>query len=254
LATAAAATERVIIGASVFVPALRPVVLAAKQLASLQLVSAGRLVVGIGSGGGPGQWAAAGVPYTERGRRTDDALRIIPRLLAGEEVVVNGHPTVLEPAVARPPFWIGNASRIAIRRAAEFGDGWFPSLVPPAAVRAGAQELADLSATPPTIAVGVTGALGAGLPTREELEARIASSYGIPATGIPITGAPQQVAARFHEFIGAGAHHIVMGISAGDWRDQISLIAEARSLLREPTSTEPTGQEAPTSTAPPSTI
>lgn len=239
LATAAASTERIIVGAGVFVPALRPVVLAAKQLASLQLVSTGRLVVGVGSGGGPGQWAAAGVPYAERGRRTDDALQIIPGLLAGEEVLVDGHPTVLEPAVPRPPFWIGNASRAAIRRAAKWGDGWFPSLVSPAVVRAGVRDLAALTATPPTVAVGVSGALGAGAPTQEDLEARIASSYGIPATGIPITGSPPQVAARLHEFREAGAGHVVMGISAGDWRDQTTLLAQARALLREPTSTAP---------------
>lgn len=231
LATAAAATERIAIGAGVFVPALRPVVLAAKQLASLQMVSAGRLVVGVGSGGGPGQWAAAGVPYAERGRRTDEALQIIPRLLAGEEVVVNGHPTVLEPAVARVRFWIGNASGVAIRRAAEFGDGWFPSLVSPSTVRAGARRLAELAGTPRTIAVGATGTFGAGAPAQEDLEARIADIYGMPATGIPITGSPSQVAARIHEYSQAGVHHIVMGISAGDWRTQINLLAEARALL-----------------------
>ncbi|MFC7719195.1 LLM class flavin-dependent oxidoreductase [Nonomuraea recticatena] len=84
LAIAAAATTRIRIGTSVFVPAIRPVVWAAKQIATLQYVSGGRLVLGVGSGGGPAQWAAAGVPYGERGRRTDTALELLPHLLAGE--------------------------------------------------------------------------------------------------------------------------------------------------------------------------
>ncbi|MFD0656283.1 LLM class flavin-dependent oxidoreductase [Thermocatellispora tengchongensis] len=115
LATAAAVTERVTIGASVFVPAIRPVAWAAKQVASLQYVSGGRLVLGVGSGGGEEQWAAAGVPYKQRGRRTDTALELLPRLLAGEAVRLAdepGRPVVtLAPAVPVPPIWVGNASR-----------------------------------------------------------------------------------------------------------------------------------------------
>ncbi|GAA2210319.1 hypothetical protein GCM10009850_057780 [Nonomuraea monospora] len=88
LATAAAATSRVRIGTSVFIPAIRPLAWAAKQVATLQYVSGERLVLGVGSGGGPAQWAAAGVPYEERGRRTDAALELLPRLLAGEAVVL----------------------------------------------------------------------------------------------------------------------------------------------------------------------
>src|SRR5262245_14288573 len=57
LAVAATATRRVKIGASVFVPAIRPLAWAAKQVASLQYVSQGRLILGIGSGGGAKQWA-----------------------------------------------------------------------------------------------------------------------------------------------------------------------------------------------------
>ncbi|WP_406046780.1 LLM class flavin-dependent oxidoreductase [Kribbella sp. NBC_00889] len=68
LATAAAVTERVAIGASVFVPAIRPLAWAAKQIASLQYVSGERLILGVGSGGGEEQWRAAEVPFAERGR------------------------------------------------------------------------------------------------------------------------------------------------------------------------------------------
>ncbi|MFB9297546.1 LLM class flavin-dependent oxidoreductase, partial [Kibdelosporangium philippinense] len=84
LTVAATSTRRIKVGASVFVPAIRPLAWAAKQIASLQYVSQGRLILGIGSGGGAKQWAAAGVPFAQRGQRTDTALRLLPRLLAGE--------------------------------------------------------------------------------------------------------------------------------------------------------------------------
>src|SRR3954452_24671791 len=63
LAAAAAGTDRGAIGVSVLVPAIRPLAWAAKQVASLQYISGGRVILGIGSGGGEGQWLAAEVPY-----------------------------------------------------------------------------------------------------------------------------------------------------------------------------------------------
>jgi alkanesulfonate monooxygenase SsuD/methylene tetrahydromethanopterin reductase-like flavin-dependent oxidoreductase (luciferase family) len=220
LAVAAAATQRIRIGASVFVPAIRPLAWAAKQVASLQYVSRGRLVLGIGSGGGPKQWAAAGVPYEERGKRTDTALRLLPRLLAGEEA----DGIELAPAVSRPPFWIGNASAVAIQRAARYGDGWFPSLITPADVAKGAKQIGDRL----TIAVGAAGRLGTG--DRAEIAAGISKAYGMPverAVQLPITGGPQEVAERLAAYEAAGAHHLVVGVSGGDWRKQCELLAAA---------------------------
>ncbi len=212
LATAVAVTTRIRIGASVLIPAIRPPAWAAKQIASLQHVSGHRLILGLGSGGGPEQWAAAGVPYAERGRRTDTALRLLPPLLAGDEVVLPdepGRPSVaLAPAVPPPPFWIGNAAPVARRRAAQFGDAWFPSLIPPAEVAAAAARLAELAVThhrpAPTITIGATGALGSapGLPTAAEIAGNIARAYGMApdqASLLPVTGSPAQVADRLAE-------------------------------------------------------
>ncbi|GAB3936121.1 hypothetical protein GCM10029976_047420 [Kribbella albertanoniae] len=231
LATVAAVTETIAIGASVFIPALRPLALAAKQVASVQHLSNGRVILGIGSGGGPAQWAAAGVPYADRGRRTDRALDLLPGLLAGEPVVVDGQRVVLEPAVTRPPFWVGNASAVALRRAARAGDGWFPSLIPAAEVAAGAARLAELADTPRVIAVGATGALGGDVASQGEIEESIRANYGRAAVGVPITGGPRQVADRLAEFHQAGAHHLVMGFADGDWRTQCDLLADATATL-----------------------
>jgi alkanesulfonate monooxygenase SsuD/methylene tetrahydromethanopterin reductase-like flavin-dependent oxidoreductase (luciferase family) len=142
--------------------------------------------------------------------------------------------------VAPPPIWVGNASRAAIGRAARLGDGWFPSLVPPAEVAAGAAQLAGLAAghgrPVPVIAVGAAGALGSGpgVPTREQVASNISGGYGRPLEEVlplPITGDPREAAERLAAYRDAGARHIVMGIAGGDWRRQCDLLAEARSLL-----------------------
>ncbi len=241
LAVAAGATTRIRIGASVFVPAIRPLAWSAKQIASLQHVSDGRLVLGVGSGGGAGQWAAAGVPYGERGRRTDTALDLLPRLLAGETVTLADEPAKvrLEPAVTPPPIWVGNASAMAVRRAARHGDGWFPSMVPPSAVASGRAVLAELAAAhgrpEPVVAVGATGVLGSapGLPTRASIASGI-TGYGIPleeARRLPVTGKPARAAERLAAYREAGARHVVLGFAGGDWREQCDLLAEVRALL-----------------------
>jgi alkanesulfonate monooxygenase SsuD/methylene tetrahydromethanopterin reductase-like flavin-dependent oxidoreductase (luciferase family) len=245
LATAAAATDRIRIGASVFIPAIRPVVWAAKQIASLQHVSGNRLVLGVGSGGGPGQWAAAGVPFAERGRRTDTALELLPRLLAGENTRLRdepGEPTVtLAPTVAMPPVWVGNASEAAIRRAARLGDGWFPSLISPRELAEGGALLAELAAEhgrpAPIIAIGGAAALGSGpgVPSRAEIASGISGGYGRPledVIDIPLTGHPKEAAERLAAYRDAGARHAIIGISGGDWRAQVDLLGEVRTLLR----------------------
>lgn len=239
LAAAAAGTRRLFVGTSVFVPAIRPLAWAAKQLATLQHVSGGRLILGVGSGGGAAQWAAAGVPYADRGPRTDTALRLLPRLLAGEPVPLppDAADVRMLPAVPVPPIWVGNRSRVAIRRAARYGDGWFPSLLTAADVRRGAADLAEAAAEhgrpTPTVAVGATGALGSDAPARDDIAARIRRAYDLPderAAEIPVTGRPAEAAERLAAYAGAGARHLVVGFAGGDWRRQCDLFAEAARL------------------------
>jgi alkanesulfonate monooxygenase SsuD/methylene tetrahydromethanopterin reductase-like flavin-dependent oxidoreductase (luciferase family) len=85
LATAAAVTGRVKIGFGVMLLALRPVAWAAKQISTLQYVSGERVLLGVGTGNpahGDTGWRAVGASYADRGRRTDDALAVLPDLVA----------------------------------------------------------------------------------------------------------------------------------------------------------------------------
>jgi len=135
LAIAAAVTERITIGFGVMLLALRPVSWAAKQISTLQYVSGNRIVLGVGTGNpahGDIGWRAAGMPYKSRGRRTDESLRVLPALVTGQAGVLgDGLEVTLAPGSAMPPVLVAGNGEKALRRAAEYGDGWMCVGLPP---------------------------------------------------------------------------------------------------------------------------
>ena len=187
LSAAARATTRVGLGFGVMILPLHPVIWVAKQVASLQNVSGGRVILGIGAGGDRHQasWAAAGVPRRERGRRTDAALRVLPGLIAGRPTRLDDQPdgplVQLAPPAAVPPILVGGMSDAALARAAEHGDGWFAMTAGALAESTG--RLAELAAARnrplPQITVSVLTALRGdpalpgGTPRRRQGPARL---------------------------------------------------------------------------------
>lgn len=133
LAAAAAATERLRLIASVIVLSRRRPHLVAQAAGSLDRLSGGRLVLGIGAGSDPGDFLPFGDPFDVAGRvaRMDEAAGIIDRLLRGERVSHEGDAfRIADAAVGprpiqqqRPPIWVGGTRPAAIRRAARW-DGW----------------------------------------------------------------------------------------------------------------------------------
>jgi probable F420-dependent oxidoreductase len=123
LAYLAAMTRRVLLGTSVYLLPLRNPLLAAKQAVSLDRLSEGRLVLGVGVGWLESEFAALGVPYRERGRRTDEAIAVLKDLCGPDSADFLPKP-VQRP---HPPLWIGGRSDAARRRAARAGDAWHPS-------------------------------------------------------------------------------------------------------------------------------
>ncbi|MBI3197934.1 MAG: LLM class F420-dependent oxidoreductase [Rhodospirillales bacterium] len=135
MAYVAARTKRIRLVAAVLVVPHRPAVLAAKMLATLDVLSGGRLVVGIGAGWLETEFdAVVTTPFAERGAVTDeyiDAFRILwtepsPRF-AGRYTHFDG--IVLEPKPVQrphPPIWVGGEAGPAVRRAARVGDAWYP--------------------------------------------------------------------------------------------------------------------------------
>lgn len=121
---------------SVSLPTLRGPVPVAKALAALDVLSAGRLVAGLGPGSSAADHAAVGVPFEERWRRLDEAVPLLRALLRGEPGPGSGTfypvPAVaLSPLPVTPggvPLWIGSwGSTAGLRRVARLGDGWLAS-------------------------------------------------------------------------------------------------------------------------------
>lgn len=163
LSLVAGVTNRVKLGTSVMVLPIREPVLLAKQLATLQFLSSGRLVLGAGIGWYPPEYAATGVRKSDRGPRTDEILDIIIPLLEGETVSYRGRfysidDVMIEPRVAqRPEIWIGGGSQLADPESPElprFADavkarilrteGWIPRpTCPPADIARDWEELQE---------------------------------------------------------------------------------------------------------------
>jgi probable F420-dependent oxidoreductase len=140
MAAVAARTTRLKFGPSVLITPFRSPVMAARELAMIDYLSSGRMLPAFGIGvEQEREFLAAGVPFKERGRRTDEAIAIMRRCWEEDEVTFDGEfwkldrITVLPKPLQRPfPLWIGGNSEAAMRRAGRFGDGWIPSFITPA--------------------------------------------------------------------------------------------------------------------------
>jgi probable F420-dependent oxidoreductase len=132
LAAIAGRTRRIKFGVNVVSVAMREPVLLAKQCATIDMLSSGRLLPGFGIGSPRGgEWTAMHLDASTRGRKTDEALEIISRLWAGEVLDYDGRHFKLTQAQIAPlpvqpdlPMWIGGSSDAAIRRTARVGTGW----------------------------------------------------------------------------------------------------------------------------------
>jgi probable F420-dependent oxidoreductase len=134
LSFAAAATSKVLLHTNLLVLAYRNPFLAAKGIASLDVLSGGRTVIGLGAGYLEPEFDALGIPFDDRNDRMDEALAAMQAAWTGESVSLHGERfgapgnTMLPRPVQRPrpPLWIGGNSRRAVRRAVESADGWSP--------------------------------------------------------------------------------------------------------------------------------
>ena len=126
----AGATERIQLGTSVLVLPMRQPVLLAKVLATLDHLSGGRLTLGVGVGWCEEEFEVLSAPYDRRGRRTDEALRLLRAFWSEDWVDFEGEFYRVDGWTCRPrpagtiPFWFGGDTRPQMERAVRFGDGW----------------------------------------------------------------------------------------------------------------------------------
>ena len=109
LAFIAGITERISIGTKVLILPYRPTLPTAKWVAGIQELSNGRMLFGVGVGWMEEEFRALGVDRSRRGEITDDALEIIHRCFASDDVEINGQRFLFRPRPARPPIYVGGA-------------------------------------------------------------------------------------------------------------------------------------------------
>jgi len=131
LTWAAAYTKRVRLGTSVLVLPMRHPLPLAKELATLQCLSEGRLILGAGVGWLKEEYAALGVPFTERGARMDEGIAMMravwtedPVSFASKHIAAEIQDMRMQPKPPPIPIWVGGISDKAIERAVKLGDGW----------------------------------------------------------------------------------------------------------------------------------
>jgi probable F420-dependent oxidoreductase len=140
----AAVTERVRLLSHVYVLPYRHPLVVAKAWATLDRLSGGRAVLGVGTGHVEGEFDALDVPFADRGRLLDEAIDAVRAALTDEFASHQGEHWTFTDVGQRPrpvqrslPIWVGGSSKPAMRRAAERGDGWLPQGPPEGGMEAG---------------------------------------------------------------------------------------------------------------------
>ena len=153
LAYVAGKTQRIRLGTSVIILPYRHPLFMAKALATIDVLSGGRLIVGAAVGWLAEEFEALGIPFSERGDRSDEALKVMRAVWTEAEPKFEGRffrfarikaePKPLQKP--HPPIWIGGGSPAALRRAAEFADAWHPSHRPVEEIATLAKQFKELA-------------------------------------------------------------------------------------------------------------
>lgn len=252
LAAVAALTERVTLGTAVLLPALRHPIALAHQLATLDRISEGRLVAGMGAGfptrQTEAQFTAFGIDFKRRVGRMEESIEAMRLLWTGEPVSFEGRHVAFRDATVAPrpvqpggpPLWLaGGGSDAALRRVGRLGDGWLP--YPPES-QAYADELAVIrqSARPVTPALYATVCVDND-PERghRRLRASIERYYNAPLEYVAskqamFAGSPADTVAWLGRYVAAGARHIVVRLAVDDHAHALVEFAdEVLPLLRK---------------------
>jgi probable F420-dependent oxidoreductase len=242
-------TSQVRLLSHVLVLAVRHPLRAAKELATIDVLSGGRLVVGVGAGHVEEEYRTLGGDFGRRGPATDEAVVALSRALCEEFPELPGprwpaRDLGVAPRPAqrpRPPIWIGGSSRAALRRTAALGDGWLPQGTPRHALPAKIDELLALRAELRHGAPLDIGTIAEPI----YLDGRDAG--GDPSWKLPsfiLRGEPERVAESLGELGAMGVGHVqvrLMARSADELCDQIAAFAETVVPLVSPAGPGPPG-------------
>jgi probable F420-dependent oxidoreductase len=252
LAQAAVVSRRLVLGTGVYLLPLRHPAPVAKQVTTLDHLTEGRLIFGVGVGGEfPKEFAACGIPHAERGQRLSEGIELVRKLWSGEAVSHTSRffgsfeGVALQPPARQaggPPIWCGGRSNAALERCGRLCDGWLSYVITPDMYRDGLVKIeAAVEKAGRGPKVYGTGHL---LFTRldqtydkaldaaaKALSHRYAMDFRKPAARYAALGTPADVAQRMREFHAAGVRHIILDI-VGPYEERSAQIAWfARDVL-----------------------
>jgi probable F420-dependent oxidoreductase len=255
LAQAAVLSRRLVFGTDVYLLPLRHPTPVAKQVSTLDHLTEGRFIFGVGVGGEfPKEYEACGVPLNERGARLSESLTIMRKLWSGEPVshagkFFNFEGVKMQPPPRQPggpPIWCGGRADPALRRIGRMTDGWMSYVVTPDMYRQGLEKIA-------TAASEVARTFDRGFGTAHLLFTRIDDTYekALDAATVSLSqryamdfrkaaqrycalGTPQDVVETIFKFQQAGMRHLILDfVGPYEERDQQieRFAAEAMPLL-----------------------
>jgi probable F420-dependent oxidoreductase len=228
-------TTRTHLLSHVYIAALRNPLRSAKEFATLDVLSKGRVIVGVGAGHLPEEFDALGADFEGRGQLLDEAIDGIAAALSEDFPIMEGPKwPARELAVAprpvqqpRPPIWVGGSSQPALRRAAQRGDGWLPQTVRRSEL---AEQIPKLLAFREEFRPGEPIELGALVPPLHIGPA----PFDLPKGAL--TGDPGQIAESICELATLGVSHVQVRFisrSANELCDQVEQFgSEVGPLLR----------------------
>lgn len=233
LAYLAACTERIRLGMSVLVLPYRHPLHWAKVATTIDHLSRGRLVLGVGVGWMAEEFDALGVPFKDRAAIAEEQLQVVARLWSEARPSFQGRYYRFPPVGFAPkpyqqpriPLWVGGESAAARRRAARWGDAWFPYFVriTPGALRAHFDEVRSWARQ-----VG-----------RDPDTVRLNCCLPVEVTSAPVAqepdrlrGTPTQIAEALRAFRAVGVEHLVLQFMVGRWPERLEQIERvARETL-----------------------
>jgi len=247
LATYVPITTRIKLGTAVYLLALRAPAIAAKATATLDALSGGRLIFGVGVGGeNPKEFELCGVPHRERGARVTEGIDVVRTLWRDAPASFKGRFTTFEGVsidpkpVQRPgpPIWIGGRSDAALTRAGRQGDGWMSYVVQPERYAQSVDKIRAAGAAAGRPLDGFAFAHLAFITVGRDWESakavwvahlskRYAQDFEPLARKYGIIGTPEQCAEQLAHFGAAGCNYVVVNVigDAKDERDQLERIA-----------------------------
>jgi probable F420-dependent oxidoreductase len=228
LAYLAAATRHVTLGLSVLIVPYRDPVFTAKFLSTVDNLSDGRLVAGVGAGWLEQEFDALSVPFAERGARTDEYLRVYRNLWETETSSFEGQfkrytkmrmfPKAAPTRRGTIPLWVGGNGKASIRRAAELGDGWHPINLGPAEF-------------PAYVAQYRTQCARFGKQPGPICLRHMPGGRTRPGGGAwPLSGSPSEQAAEIADYAEHGLDELMLSLPARSVRELIEML---RAFMRD---------------------